>query len=97
MKIKTVIVAGFFGIVLIGCKQSNDQQSATADQATDSIFHRGKKITNNNFKGTAYLQMMVDADSTVSIRENGMRADLAQPLADLKPSFFRFPGGNNLE
>lgn len=40
---------------------------------------------------------MVDADSTVSIRENGMRADLAQPLADLKPSFFRFPGGNNLE
>ena len=32
-----------------------------------------------------------------SRRENGMRADLAQTLADLKPSFFRFPGGNNLE
>ena len=26
-------------------------------------------------------------------RENGMRKDLAQALADLKPVFFRFPGG----
>ncbi|HSM47069.1 MAG TPA: alpha-L-arabinofuranosidase C-terminal domain-containing protein, partial [Draconibacterium sp.] len=35
-------------------------------------------------------------------RENGMRKDLAQALADLKPGVFRFPGGciiegNNLE
>ncbi|KAF9051818.1 glycoside hydrolase family 51 protein [Panaeolus papilionaceus] len=30
-------------------------------------------------------------------RANGMRQDLAQALADLKPSFWRFPGGNNLE
>ena len=35
-------------------------------------------------------------------RENGMRRDLAQALADLKPGVFRFPGGciiegNNLE
>lgn len=26
-------------------------------------------------------------------RKNGLRADLAQPLADLKPKFMRFPGG----
>jgi alpha-L-arabinofuranosidase len=26
-------------------------------------------------------------------RKNGLRADLAQALADLKPAFFRFPGG----
>ncbi|GBU08656.1 alpha-L-arabinofuranosidase [Bacteroidales bacterium] len=26
-------------------------------------------------------------------RENGMREDIAQALADLKPGFFRFPGG----
>ncbi|KAL2351838.1 alpha-L-arabinofuranosidase A [Cryomyces antarcticus] len=30
-------------------------------------------------------------------RENGMRADLMEALADLKPSFLRMPGGNNLE
>ncbi|KAH6900844.1 arabinofuranosidase [Coprinopsis sp. MPI-PUGE-AT-0042] len=30
-------------------------------------------------------------------RANGMRKDLAEALYELKPSFFRFPGGNNLE
>lgn len=30
---------------------------------TESIFPKGTKITNNNFKGTAYLQMLMDADS----------------------------------
>ncbi|KAG5653563.1 hypothetical protein H0H81_012252 [Sphagnurus paluster] len=35
-------------------------------------------------------------------RENGMRIDIAengesQALAEMKPAFFRFPGGNNLE
>ncbi|KAI0037106.1 arabinofuranosidase [Vararia minispora EC-137] len=30
-------------------------------------------------------------------QENGMREDIAQALFELKPSFFRFPGGNNLE
>jgi len=28
-----------------------------------SIFPRGAKITNDNFKGTAYLKMLMDADS----------------------------------
>lgn len=30
-------------------------------------------------------------------RANGLRMDIAQTLYDMKPSFFRFPGGNNLE
>ncbi|EJD05374.1 glycoside hydrolase [Fomitiporia mediterranea MF3/22] len=30
-------------------------------------------------------------------RPNGIRIDLAETLADMKPAFFRFPGGNNLE
>ncbi|KAG2073138.1 glycoside hydrolase family 51 protein [Suillus decipiens] len=29
-------------------------------------------------------------------RANGLRMDIAQTLYDMKPSFFRFPGGNNL-
>ncbi|EPS96452.1 hypothetical protein FOMPIDRAFT_47951 [Fomitopsis schrenkii] len=29
-------------------------------------------------------------------RENGMRIDVAETLAAMKPTFFRFPGGNNL-
>lgn len=31
--------------------------------------------------------------NTFKQRENGMRADLAQMLADIKPKFMRFPGG----
>ncbi|KAJ7484528.1 glycoside hydrolase family 51 protein [Mycena latifolia] len=30
-------------------------------------------------------------------RANGMRADIAETLAEMRPTFFRFPGGNNLE
>ncbi|KAL4990014.1 Arabinosidase A [Aspergillus falconensis] len=29
-------------------------------------------------------------------RTNGLRDDIAQPIADLKPKFLRFPGGNNM-
>lgn len=32
-------------------------------------------------------------DNTFKGRENGLRKDLAQLLADMKPSFIRFPGG----
>ncbi|KAL2180444.1 glycoside hydrolase superfamily [Thermothelomyces heterothallicus CBS 202.75] len=39
------------------------------------------------------------ADTTcpMSLRPNGMRRDLMEKLRDLKPSFLRIPGGNNLE
>ncbi|KAF8067586.1 arabinofuranosidase [Lyophyllum atratum] len=34
---------------------------------------------------------------TFKNRANGMRADIATALVEMGPSFFRFPGGNNLE
>ncbi|KAL6238317.1 hypothetical protein BDW75DRAFT_237617 [Aspergillus navahoensis] len=34
---------------------------------------------------------------TFKNRTNGLRDDIAQPIADLKPKFLRFPGGNNIE
>ncbi|KAJ3742342.1 alfa-L-arabinofuranosidase precursor [Lentinula detonsa] len=34
---------------------------------------------------------------TFNGRENGFRMDLSETLLDMKPAFFRFPGGNNLE
>ncbi|KAK0440615.1 glycoside hydrolase family 51 protein [Armillaria borealis] len=33
---------------------------------------------------------------TFNNRQNGMRIDIAETLQAMKPSFFRFPGGNNL-
>ncbi len=54
----------------------------------------------------AHLRIFLDSDATVDLehislfptdtwkgRENGLRKDLAQALADTKPGVFRFPGG----
>lgn len=44
--------------------------------------------------GTVHLDMIsLFPQKTFKGRKNGLRADLAQTLADLKPRFVRFPGG----
>lgn len=46
--------------ILSSCRQ----QKGINDQSTaNGVFLRGTKITNDNFKGTAYLKMLMDADS----------------------------------
>lgn len=45
---------------------------------------------------TVFFSLFSLFPPTYKNRENGMRMDLAQTLADMKPAFFRFPGGNNL-
>ncbi len=45
-------------------------------------------------KGKLYLDMIsLLPQKTFKGRKNGLRPDLAQALADLNPTFFRFPGG----
>ena len=44
--------------------------------------------------GTVHLDLVsLFPQNTFKNRKNGLRADLAQTLADLKPRFVRFPGG----
>lgn len=44
--------------------------------------------------GTIHLDMVsLFPQKTFKNRKNGLRADLAQALADMKPKFLRFPGG----
>ena len=46
------------------------------------------------FEGRVDLDMIsLFPQKTFNNRKNGLRADLAQTLADMKPSFVRFPGG----
>ena len=55
MSLKYVI-----GILLIGLTAFiGKPQNALAQ----GVFPKGEKITNNNFKGTTYLKMLMDADS----------------------------------
>jgi quercetin dioxygenase-like cupin family protein len=63
MKREILILAASCSIVLSACNQHNDKQAINTTPVADSVFSKGKKITNDNFKGTAYLQMLVMADS----------------------------------
>ncbi|KAG2041110.1 glycoside hydrolase family 51 protein [Suillus americanus] len=46
--------------------------------------------------GTINFAMFSLFPPTFKGRANGLRMDIAQTLYDMKPSFFRLPGGNNL-
>ena len=56
---KNIFFLAFTCIVLLSCAQEKRDNN----QAMNSIFPKGVKITNNNFKGTAYLKTLMDADS----------------------------------
>ncbi|WP_170928346.1 AbfB domain-containing protein [Deinococcus hopiensis] len=47
--------------------------------------------------GTVWLQMVSLFPPTYKGRPNGLRTDLAEKVAALKPGLFRFPGGNFIE
>ncbi len=46
-----------------------------------------------NSNGTVWLDVVSLFPPTFNNRENGLRPELAQLLADMKPKFMRFPGG----
>jgi alpha-L-arabinofuranosidase len=59
--------------------------------ATD---YSGRLAFRSGKPGTFYLDMVsLFPTETYKKRENGLRADIAALLADLKPKFMRFPGG----
>jgi|GEM_PF-366380 len=58
----------------------------------DNVF----KLTTTT-PGTIWLQNVSLFPPTYKNRKNGLRPDIMQLLADLKPKFLRFPGGNYLE
>lgn len=73
---------------------------------TDSWAKYTAAITCNSSDVNARLTVMTNATGRIDMdmislfpqktfknRQNGLRADLAQRLADLKPGFIRFPGG----
>ncbi|MCK9411774.1 MAG: cupin domain-containing protein [Prolixibacteraceae bacterium] len=51
----------FLTILFVAC---TNKQPETAKQKTEPTFPKGDKITNNNFTGTAWLQMLITNDST---------------------------------
>jgi len=74
----------------------------TTDQWKQYTLELGCKLTTSGASlhilpsgnDTVYLDMVsLFPQNTFKNRENGLRNDLAQAIADLKPQFLRFPGG----
>ncbi|KJA14844.1 glycoside hydrolase family 51 protein [Hypholoma sublateritium FD-334 SS-4] len=57
----------------------------------------GISVEGEGDAGALRFAMLSLFPPTFKGRENGMRIDIAEALAEMKPSFFRLPGGNNLE
>jgi quercetin dioxygenase-like cupin family protein len=71
MKNKTVSIDKLFkaaifpGLVLVvlSCKNVQGQKTEKMEVINNQIFPQGEKITNQNFTGTAYLKMLIEADN----------------------------------
>ena len=64
MKLNIKFSLLFLTILIVAC---TNKQPETAEQKSEPIFPKGKKITNNNFAGTAYLHLMGASDTTLYV------------------------------
>jgi 4-carboxymuconolactone decarboxylase len=62
MKDIRIGICGFLVIVIFSCNSA--KRIAAGKQASEAVFARGARIANNNFTGTAWLQMLVNSDRT---------------------------------
>lgn len=79
------------GTILVASK--NWQQYTASFTATTSFDTASLVIMAKNTGRLALDVVSLFPENTFKNRPNGLRADLAQLLADMKPKFIRFPGG----
>ena len=61
---KSFLATMCIGAVLFSCKElEKESKMVHPTVQQDSIFSKGKKVTNSNFVGTAWVEMLVNADS----------------------------------
>ena len=73
---------------------TSDWKKYTAVISTTDTAQKGKLNLLFEGNGTVDIDMVsLFPQNTFKNRPNGLREDLAQKLADLKPGFIRFPGG----
>lgn len=70
-----------------------DWQKLSCTMVPNGTDSDGRLVVSADAAGTFWLDMVSLFPPTYNDQPNGMRPDLFQMLADLKPSFFRFPGG----
>jgi len=79
MNCKLFLYSVLMGLTAISCQQRKDTAaSMEGDVPRQQVFDKGSKITNDNFTGTVWLQMLVDADS---INQNSVGSVTFEPGA----------------
>jgi alpha-N-arabinofuranosidase len=78
---------------------SSDWKKYTATLKTGNVAPSGTNrfVISTGTSGTVWLSLVSLFPPTYKNRANGNRQDIMQLLADMKPSFLRFPGGNYVE
>lgn len=61
MKLNLSKILLLFLFALAACNNKKEMNNSTNDN--EIVFPKGEKITNDNFTGTAYLQMLIATDS----------------------------------
>lgn len=73
---------------------SAEWKKYTAEMTATGNSTSARLVVLTTGSDTVHLDMIsLFPTHTFNNHENGMRADIAQMIADLKPAFFRFPGG----
>jgi quercetin dioxygenase-like cupin family protein len=76
-------------ILVIACNSQNPQ--STQEPNTEPLFPKGEKITNNNFTGSAWVQMFVSNDSAYNASIGNVTFE---PKA--RTNWHKHPGGQIL-
>ncbi len=88
---------GDLGHTVVNVDDAGDWKKYTAQITATNSYQMGWFAIRGSKAGTIYLDCVSLFPPTFNNRENGMRPDLAQMLADLHPRFMRFPGGCYIE
>lgn len=89
MKSKLISIAISVTVLLVGC--TSHQPEPANEKKSEPAFPKGEIITNNNFAGTAWLQMLVNNDS---IYNTSIGNVTFEPKA--RTNWHKHPGGQIL-
>ncbi|WP_224750964.1 alpha-L-arabinofuranosidase C-terminal domain-containing protein [Mucilaginibacter pankratovii] len=92
---KTVYASGIITLIKSNFWKKYELQLTTASDIKPTADARF--VISTNRKGIYYFNLVSLFPPTYNNRANGNRIDIMKLMADMKPAFLRFPGGNFLE
>lgn len=68
MNVKNIAALLLMGSVSWSCNQQNEStQTVQSESQTPTVFEKGKKVTNDNFTGTVWLNYLAETDTVHNV------------------------------